>query len=69
MHRTQEYPGLGDPQEAPLPGDYQMRLASGESANVDHTQMYLIAAAGLIAGLGFGALGLALYLGRRRPQV
>jgi hypothetical protein len=69
VHRTQEYPGLGDPQEAPLPGDYQMRLASDESANVDHTQMYLMAAAGVIAGLGFGALGLALYLGRRRPQL
>jgi len=69
VHRTQEYPGLGDPQEAPLPGDYQMRLASDESANVDHTQVYLMAAAGVIAGLGFGALGLALYLGRRRPQL
>jgi hypothetical protein len=69
VHRTQEYPGLGDPQEAPLPGDYQMRLASDESANVDHTQMYLMAAAGVVAGLGFGALGLALYLGRRRPQL
>ncbi len=69
VHRTQEYPGLGDPQEAPLPGDYQMRLASDESANIDHTQMYLMAAAGVIAGLGFGALGLALYLGRRRPQL
>jgi hypothetical protein len=69
VHRTQEYPGLVDPQEAPLPGDYQMRLASDESANVDHTQMYLMAAAGVIAGLGFGALGLALYLGRRRPQL
>ena len=40
VHRTQQYPGLGDPQEAPLPGDYQMRLASDESADVDHTQMY-----------------------------
>jgi hypothetical protein len=68
VHRTQQYPGLGDPQEAPLPGDYQMRLASDESANVDRTQMYLVAAAGLIAGLGFGALGLAFYLGRRRRE-
>ncbi|RDH74128.1 hypothetical protein DVS77_33435 [Mycolicibacterium moriokaense] len=66
IHRTQQYPGLGEPQEAPLPGDYQMRLASDESANVDHTQLYLMAAAGLVAGLGFGALGLAFYLGRRR---
>ncbi len=69
VHRTQQYPGLGDPQEAPLPGDYQMRLASDESANVDRTQMYLMAAAGVIGGLGFGALGLAFYLGRRRPQL
>ncbi|HET9566311.1 MAG TPA: hypothetical protein VFP27_17855, partial [Mycobacterium sp.] len=69
VHRTQQYPGLGDPQEAPLAGDYQMRLASDESANVDRTQMYLMAAAGVIAGLGFGALGLVFYLGRRRPQL
>ena len=69
VHRTQQYPGLGDPQEAPLPGDYQMRLASDESANLDRTQMYLMAAAGVIGGLGFGALGLAFYLGRRRPQL
>jgi hypothetical protein len=43
-----------------------MRLASDESANIDNTQMYLMAAAGVVAGLGFGALGLAVYLGRRR---
>ena len=68
VHRTQQYPGLGEPQEAPLPGDYQMRLASDESANIDRTQMYLMAAAGVVAGLGFGALGLAGYLGRRRRE-
>ena len=66
VHRTQQYPGLGEPQEAPLPGDYQMRLASDESADMDRTQMYLIAAAGIVAGLGFGALVLPSYLGRRR---
>ncbi len=69
VHRTQQYPGLGDPQETPLPGDYQMRLASDESANVGHTQTFLMAAAGMVAGLGIGALGLAFYLGRRRPQL
>ena len=69
VHRTQQYPGLGDPQEAPLPGDYQMRLASDESTGMDRTQMYLMAAAGVVAGLGFGALGLAFYLGRRRQQL
>ncbi|MGH3678620.1 MAG: hypothetical protein ACRDU5_23335 [Mycobacterium sp.] len=67
VHRTQQFPGLGEPQEAPLPGDYRMQLASDESG-LDRTQMYLMAAAGVIAGLGFGALGLAFFLGRRRPQ-
>ncbi len=69
VHRTQQYPGLGEPQEGPLPGNYRMQLASDQSANADHTQLYLIAAAGVVAGLGLGALGLAVYLGRRRPQL
>ncbi len=69
VHRTQQFPGLGDPQEAPLPGDYRLQLASDESAGIDRTQMYLMAAAGVVAGLGFGALGLAGYLGRRRQQL
>jgi hypothetical protein len=66
VHRTQQYPGLGEPQEAPLPGDYRLQLASDESADIDRSQMFLIAAAGIVAGLGFGALGLAVFLGRRR---
>ncbi len=69
VHRTQQYPGLGEPQEAPLPGDYRMQLASDESSDFDRTQVYLIAAAGLVTGLGVGALALALVLGRRRPQL
>ena len=69
VHRTQQYPGLGEPQEAPLPGDYRMQLASDESTDVDRTQIYLVAAAGVVAGLGIGALGLAGYLGRRRLKV
>lgn len=69
VHRTQQYPGLGEPVEAPLPGDYRMQLASDESAKLDRTQMYLIAAGGVVGGLGLGALGLALYLGRRRLKV
>ena len=53
-------PGSAIRKRRRCPGDYQMRLASDESATVDRTQMYLVAAAGVIAGLGFGALGLAL---------
>lgn len=69
VHRTQQFPGLEEPREAPLPGDYQLRLASDESSSgLDRRDMYLIAAAGAIAVLGFGAIGLAFFLGRRRPE-
>lgn len=69
VHRTQQFPGLGDPQEAPLPGDYPLRLASDDSSSgLDRENVLLIAAGGLTAGLGFAALVLAFLLGRRRPE-
>ncbi len=69
VHRTQQFPGLDNPQEAPLPGDYQLRLASDESSSgFTSRDIFLFVAAGVIAVLGFGAIGLAFYLGRRRPQ-
>jgi hypothetical protein len=70
VHRTQQFPGLDDPQEAPLPGDYQLRLASADSSSsgLDRRDIYLIAAAGVIVALGLSAIGLAIFLGRRRPQ-
>jgi hypothetical protein len=69
VHRTQQFPGLDDPQEAPLPGDYQLRLASDESpAGMSARDVFLYVAAGVTVALGFGAIGLALFLGRRRPQ-
>jgi hypothetical protein len=69
VHRTQQFPGLDDPQEAPLPGDYQLRLASDESpSGLSARDIFLYVAAGVTVALGFGAIGLALFLGRRRPQ-
>jgi hypothetical protein len=69
VHRTQQFPGLDDPREAPLPGNYQLRLASDNSSSgLDRRDIYLIAAAGVIAVLGLAAIGLAIFLGRRRPQ-
>ena len=69
VHRTQQYPGLDDPQEAPLPGDYQLRLAADESSSgLTARDIFLYVAAGVTVILGFGAIGLALFLGRRRPQ-
>jgi hypothetical protein len=69
VHRTQQFPGLDDPQEAPLPGDYQLRLASDESSSgMSGRDIFLYVAAGVTVALGFGAIALALLLGRRRPQ-
>jgi hypothetical protein len=69
VHRTQQFPGLDDPREAPLPGDYQLRLASDDSSSGrDRRDIFLIVAAGVIVALGFGAIGMSVYLGRRRPQ-
>ena len=33
VHRTQQFPGLDAPQEAPLPGDYELRLAAEETSS------------------------------------
>jgi hypothetical protein len=69
VHKTQQYPGLDDPQEAPLPGDYQLRLASDETpSGTSGRDVFLYVAAGVTVALGFGAIALALLLGRRRPQ-
>jgi hypothetical protein len=69
VHRTQQFPGLDDPQEAPLPGDYQMRLVSDETpSGMTARDIFLYVAAGVTVALGFGAIGLALFLGRRRPE-
>jgi hypothetical protein len=68
VHRTQQYPGLDDPREGPLPGDYQLKLASDDKSSLDRREVYLIVAAAVVVALGFGAIGMAFYLGRRRPQ-
>ena len=69
VHRTQQFPGLDNPQEAPLPGDYQLRLAADESpSGLTGRDIFLYVAAGVTVALGFGAIALALFLGRRRPQ-
>jgi hypothetical protein len=69
VHRTQQFPGLDDPQEAPLPGDYQLRLAADESSSgLTGRDVFLYVAAGVTVALGFGAIALPWVLGRRRPQ-
>ncbi len=67
VHKTQQFPGLDDPQEAPLPGDYQMTLASDESSSgMNKRDVYLIAVAVACGALSIGAVVLSVFIGRRR---
>ena len=69
VHRTQQFPGLDEPREGPLPGDYTLRLASDESSTgLTRRDIYLMATAGLLAVLSLGAVAWAALLGRRRTQ-
>jgi hypothetical protein len=69
VHRTQQFPGLDEPREGPLPGDYTLRLASDESSTgLTRRDIYLMATAGLLAVLSLGAVAWAALLGRRRSQ-
>ena len=69
VHRTQQFPGLDEPREGPLPGDYQLRLASDDSSTgLSRRDAYLIATAIVLATLSLGAVGWSIMLGRRRPQ-
>lgn len=70
VRRTQQFPGLSEPAEGPLPGDYRLRLASdeGSTGGLTGRNIFLMVAAGVIGTLGFGAIGLAFFLGRRRPE-
>ncbi len=68
VHRTQQFPGLDEPREAPLPGDYPLQLLTDESPSSGFTRrdVYMLAAAGLCALLSFGAIAWTLAIGRRR---
>lgn len=67
VHRTQQYPGLDEPREAPLPGDYRLRLAAEAAPETGgDNQTLLITAAVACAVLSLGAVGGAALMGRRR---
>jgi hypothetical protein len=68
VHKTQQFPGLDEPREAPLPGDYKMQLVSDQQGLDDNTN-YLIIAAVTCGVLSLGAVGLSFYIGRRRREV
>ena len=69
VHRTQQFPGLDEPREGPLPGDYQLRLASDESpAGFKGRDAFLLTTAVVLGALSLFAVGWAVMLGRRRTQ-
>jgi hypothetical protein len=68
VHKTQSFPGMEEPQEGPLPGDYQLQLASESSSGLSTKDVILIGSAVVVALLGLGAIVLTIFLGRRRPH-
>lgn len=68
VHRTQQFPGLDEPREAPLPGDYNMQLVNDQKGLANPNKALTIAA--VTCGLlSLGAVGLSVYIGRRRREV
>jgi hypothetical protein len=72
VHKTQQFPGMDDaPSEGPLPGDYQLQLASSSeptSSGLSTKDLLLIGGAVLVLALGLGAIVLNVVLGRRHPR-
>ncbi len=69
VHRTQQYPGLDEPAQGPLPGNYQLSLASDESAaGLSRRDVYLMVAAASMGVLSLGAVLLSMAVGRRRAK-
>jgi hypothetical protein len=69
VHKTQQFPGLDQPGTGPLPGDYQLRLASDEARpGIDAKSIYLGVVAGALAVMSLGAVAWSVMLGRRRSQ-
>jgi hypothetical protein len=56
IHKTQQFPGLDAPAEGPLPGDYQLQLASWSEPPSALGTILLIWVAAVVAGLGLSAI-------------
>lgn len=68
VHRTQQFPGLDEPREAPLPGDYNLQLVNDQKG-LENPNKGLTIAAVTCGLLSLGAVGLSIYIGRRRREV
>jgi hypothetical protein len=71
VHKTQQFPGMDDPAEGPLPGDYPLQLASTSKpalSDLSTKQVLVIGAAGVVLLLGLGAIVLNIMMGRRHSR-
>jgi hypothetical protein len=67
VHKTQQFPGLDAPAPGPLPGNYQLHLASKASPGMPARDVYIVAVSAVAATLGLCAVALAISR-RRRPR-
>jgi hypothetical protein len=67
VHKTQQFPGLDAPAPGPLPGNYQLHLASKASPGTPARDLYIVAASAVAATLGLGGV-VALFISRRRRR-
>lgn len=69
VNKTQQFPGLDQPAEGPLPGDYNLQLASDESpVGMDNKTVFMIVAAVVLAALAVVAVLWSMILGRRPEE-
>ena len=69
VHKTQSFPGMEEPQEGPLPGDYPLQLvSSSEPTGLRAKDVALIGGAVVVALLAVGAIVFTVFLGRRHPR-
>lgn len=69
VHKTQSFPGMEEPREGPLPGEYPLQLVSDSSpTGLSAKDVALIGGAAVVALLAVGAIVFTVFLGRRRPQ-
>jgi hypothetical protein len=68
VNQTQSFPGMEEPAEGPLPGDYDLQLVSDSTpTGLSGKDITVIVAAVVAAAVGIGAIVLTLGR-RRRPQ-
>ena len=65
VHKTQQFPGLDTPAPGPLPGNYQLQLASKASPAMPARDVFIVAASAVVATLAACAAG-AFAIARRR---